>query len=102
MLENIDFHGGKVLFNYFYKINSESTLQEDDFYLSEDMLAVSYMDGQYILDAGWSGDENNRAFVIRIVMDNDWVSPFKEYKTLDKREVEKVIKEFIKEITKRI
>lgn len=92
MLENFDFRDGKVNFNYFGKIDHNSSPQEDNYFLSEDMLSLSYSDNKYIIDIGWY--ESGESFVISLIKDDNWDSPQKIKKIKSKEEIEEVLQNF--------
>ncbi|WCT56209.1 hypothetical protein PQ456_01385 [Paenibacillus kyungheensis] len=93
MLETFDFRDGKVNFNYFGKIDYNSSPQEDDYFLSEDMLSLSYADNKYIIDIGWY--DSNQSFVISLIKDDDWEFPQKKEKVRNKEKIEEVLTKFI-------
>lgn len=100
MFENFDFKDGKVNFNYFWKVNLKSSLEEDVYSLSEDMLSLSYFDNKYIIDIGWY--ENGENFMISLIKDDNWDSPQKIEKIKSKEEIEEVLQIFIEAVYKNL
>ncbi|WP_338552523.1 hypothetical protein [Paenibacillus sp. KS-LC4] len=96
MLEKIDFREGKVLFNYFHRIDLEKPLKNYDPELSEDLLSVSYFNDEYIIDIGWYYlDGGVGVFILNLIKDNNWDLPFKREIIYEKENVEKSINGYI-------
>ncbi|WP_458122211.1 hypothetical protein [Paenibacillus sp. Z6-24] len=93
MLEKFDFKDGKINFNYFGKIDYKSSLQEDEYFLSEDMLSLSYFNNKYIIDIGWY--DSNKSFVISLIKDDEWEFPKETEQIKNKEKIEEMLQRFI-------
>lgn len=83
MLSRIDFTPGKITHDDF-DLDSDSTLDEENDSLKEDMFQVLYPSG-YVLDIGWYSGV--RRFIIHVIKDFDWEHPVKKIMCNDLNEL---------------
>lgn len=61
----------------------------------EDMLQIKFND-RFILDVGWQPKfEKNGYFIIRVILDNDWLNPLLEAKARTLNDLKKIIEKSV-------
>ncbi|MBX7225371.1 MAG: hypothetical protein K1X55_05030 [Chitinophagales bacterium] len=93
----IDFGKGWVFLDCFH-ISTTLSLNEQEDFLTEDLLAIAFGEGQYIIDIGWHSANRwhkKGSFQIKLVNNSNWSKPILEMRCYSLQELDNYLVKYV-------
>lgn len=90
-----DFRDGVILFDYFYRLKVDGSIEDNEKYLTEDLFSISYFNNKYIIDVGYYTKDSSGLFIGKVVYEDNWEEPQIVKETTSIKEIEGMLADLI-------